>query len=292
MSAPHADATLPEKAFVWLQRLLPTLALSSLIHRIAAIRHPATKNWLIKRFLKHFPVDLSEAIWDKPENYDSFNAFFTRPLKPGARTLDADPMTLVSPADGRISQLGRIENGQIFQAKGHVYSAADLLGSEEAAAPFDGGGFCTIYLAPHNYHRVHMPATGILKSWSYVPGQLFSVNDATARLLPGLFTRNERVCARFDTVYGPLAVVLVGALLVGGIETVWSGPVTPPHGGEANDYEPMNTTKLTRGDELGRFNMGSTVILLSAPGKIRWSDELDAGEAVRMGQALGRLAKG
>lgn len=292
MTAPAGDARLPEKAFVWLQKLLPTLALSTLIHRIAKIRHPGFKNRLIRSFMRFFPVDLSEAAWDKPENYGSFNEFFTRPLKPGARTLDPDPMTLVSPADGRISQLGRIENGHIFQAKGHVYSAADLLGSEELARPFDGGGFCTVYLAPHNYHRVHMPATGILKTWSYEPGRLFSVNDVTARLLPGLFTRNERVCAIFDTVYGPMAVVLVGALLVGGIETVWSGPVTPPHGGEANSYEPMNAVKLTRGNELGRFNMGSTVIMLTAPGKIRWSDNLHAGDTVQMGDALGRLARG
>ena len=287
MNGKHRLQQLKARLFVQSQRLLPTHALSLLIHHLAQVRTPRVKNALIRSFLRFYPVDLQEALWEDPERYEHFNAFFTRPLKPGARPLDPDPTALLSPADGTISQFGTIEQGQIIQAKGMHYSAADLLGDAALAAPFDGGGFCTIYLAPHNYHRVHMPATGMLRSWNYVPGRLFSVNATTAGLMPRLFARNERVCAIFDTVCGPMAIVLVGALLVGGIETVWSGPITPPHGGEARQYEPAGTVQLNRGDELGRFNMGSTVILLTAPGRIGWAETLAPQRPLRMGEALG-----
>ena len=280
------------RLFVTIQRLLPTLLLSTGMHHLTRVRWPAFKNAFIRIFMRHFKISLDEALIQEVEQFEHFNAFFTRELKPGARSIAADENTLVSPADGAISQFGKIEHDQIFQAKGQVYSCADLLGDAVWAERYLGGSFCTIYLAPFNYHRVHAPAAMRLQQWRYQPGRLFSVNQVTAQLMPRLFARNERLCAEFDTEFGPMAVVLVGALLVGGIETVWSGPVTPPHGQDAGSYTPMSPFALKRGEELGRFNMGSTVILLSAADRLDWQPQLQAGSVVRMGQALatGRAA--
>jgi phosphatidylserine decarboxylase len=292
MSADANEATAADRLFVQLQLLLPTRFLSGLVYRITRIRHVGFKNWLIKLFVRHFPVDLEEAEFARVENYDSFNHFFTRELKPGARTIEPSARSMVSPVDGMVSQAGEIRAGQLIQAKGHDFSLMHLLRDDsETAERFANGSFCTIYLAPFNYHRIHMPLTGKLRHWSYVPGRLFSVNAATARALPNLFTRNERICAVFDTDVGPFALIMVGALFVGSMETVWSGQVTPPHlrqGGER--YEPMGQVNLAKGQEMGRFNMGSTVILLAPPDTVGWNANIVPGKAVRMGEAIGRMS--
>lgn len=288
--AAETDATVRDRLFAGLQLLLPTRWLSALVFRITQIRQPAFKHALIRMFLRGFTVDLSEAEFEIPDNYDSFNHFFTRALKPGARPLPKDLQAFVSPVDGTISQFGEIRDGRIIQAKGRDYSVLELLGGDaETAATFMNGRFCTIYLAPYNYHRIHMPIHGRLKKWSYVPGRLFSVNAATARALPNLFARNERLNAIFSTPAGDIALTMVGALFVGSLETVWAGRVTPPHlRGAPAQYETMNPVVLGRGEELGRFNMGSTVILLAPPGAVDWMDTLAPGKTVRMGEAIGR----
>jgi phosphatidylserine decarboxylase len=273
--------------FADLQLVLPTRLLSWCMYRLTRIRAPWFKNAFIRIFMRLFSIRLDEAEFEVPENYESFNHFFTRALKKGVRPLAPEPATLC-PVDGTVSQFGAIEDGRLFQAKGHRYSAAELLGSDENAAPFLGGQFATIYLAPYNYHRIHMPLTGELLWWRYIPGRLFSVNSATARAMPNLFARNERVVAVFDTRFGPLAMVLVGALFVGSMETVWAGQISPPHRRSAGDgnYTPMSPVQLLRGAEMGRFNMGSTVILLSAGRRLRWHESLAPGLPVRVGQTL------
>lgn len=288
--SPDGGASTPDRLFVLLQLCLPTRWLSALVHRIANIRHTAFKNALIRLFLRGYTVDLAESEYAIAENYASFNHFFTRALKPGARPLPEVADAFVSPVDGTVSQLGAIRDGRIFQAKGHEYSVLELLaGDEDAARRFANGSFCTIYLAPYNYHRIHMPVDGRLRRWSYVPGRLFSVNAATARAMPGLFARNERLNAVFETQAGDVAVSMIGALFVGSLETVWAGCVSPPHvRGEPQHYEPMNPVLLGRGEELGRFNMGSTVILLAEPGALEWSAGLAPGSVLRMGQQIGR----
>lgn len=280
-----------DRLFALLQLILPTRWLSLLVHHVAGIRHEGFKNLLIRLFLRGYTIDLNEAEFALPQNYESFNHFFTRALKPGARPLPEDPLAFVSPVDGTVSQCSDIRDGRIFQAKGHRYSVLELLGGDAAAAErFAQGRFCTIYLAPYNYHRIHMPYPGTLSKWSYVPGRLFSVNAATARAMPNLFARNERLNALFEHAGGgQFALTMVGALFVGSLETVWAGRVSPPHlRGEPMHYETMTPVMLDRGDELGRFNMGSTVILLAAPGVLEWSQPLAPGRVVRMGEAIGR----
>lgn len=220
--------------------------------------------------------------------YPTFNAFFTRALKPGARPL-ADPERFVlSPADGGVSQIGDIADGRIVQAKARDYSVAELLaGDAAAAARFDGGRFMTIYLSPSDYHRVHMPAAGTLRQTRYVPGDLFSVNGVTAEGVERLFARNERLACLFDTPLGAMASVMVGAMIVAGVETVWDGRVTP-HGKAVEQRDFANGPRFAAGDEMGRFYLGSTVVLLFEPGKVEWLPELGPGATVRMGQALGR----
>jgi phosphatidylserine decarboxylase len=292
MNSTEADgrAGLSDRMFAALQRVLPTRWLSSVVHRIAQIQQPAFKNTLIRLFMRGFKIDLSEAERSHVEDYVSFNDFFTRALKPDARPLAPEPDTFLSPVDGTISQFGRIRDGRLIQAKGHSYSLLDLLaGDTERAAAFADGEFCTIYLAPYNYHRIHMPLDGRLQRWTYVPGRLFSVNAATARALPNLFARNERLNAIFDTATGPIGLVMVGALFVGSLETVWAGTVSPPHlRTEPTEYEPMTPVQLLRGAEMGRFNMGSTVILLAPANTLRWDKTLHPGLPVRQGQSLAR----
>lgn len=288
------EASFGDRLFVKLVSLLPTRLLSTLVYRIARIHHPGFKNWLIRIFIGRFKeVNLEEAEFSRIENYDSFNHFFTRALKAEARSIDPSPRALVSPVDGTVAQFGEIRAGQLMQAKGHDYSLMHLLkGDHETAERFSNGSFCTIYLAPYNYHRIHMPLTGNLRHWSYVPGRLFSVNAATARALPNLFTRNERICAIFDTDVGPFGMVLVGALFVGSMETVWAGQVTPPHlrHGTGEVYQPMNPVTLGKGMEMGRFNMGSTVILLAPPDTVGWNANLSTGMMVQVGESIGRLS--
>ena len=284
MTSPLAD-----RLFVLTQYLLPKRALTQLAGAVARAQGGAFTRAVIRRFVARYGVDMSEAAEPRLESYASFNDFFSRALRPGARPLaQAD---YLCPVDGAISQLGAIERGQIFQAKGHSYSAAALLaGDEPLAAQFDGGQFATVYLSPRDYHRIHMPCAGRLTRMVYVPGELFSVNPATARSVPGLFARNERVVCLFDTARGPLALVLVGAAIVGSMATVWHGVVNPPRPGRIcrRDYAGQNID-LAQGAEMGRFLLGSTVVLLWPPGALRFAPDCAPGSAVRMGQALGRI---
>ena len=270
--------------------VLPHRLLSSLARRLAYSTNPRTKQWLIDTVVRKFGVNLAEAAEPDPTAYPSFNAFFTRALKPGARRADPDPRTLVMPADGRISQLGAIKDGRIFQAKGQSFTAAELLGDEAAALPFREGLFATVYLSPKDYHRVHMPWTGTLRETIHVPGRLFSVGPDAVSRVPRLFARNERLVCLFDTDFGPMASVMVGALLVSGVETVWSGEEIPAYGDRITrkDYRGQGI-ELKRFEEMARFNYGSTVVVLLPPGVAGFAPELRAESAVQLGEALARL---
>ncbi|MBP7597826.1 archaetidylserine decarboxylase [Pseudoxanthomonas mexicana] len=270
--------------------VLPHRLLSSLARRLAYSTSPGTKQWLIDTVTRKFDVDLSEAAESDPRAYPSFNAFFTRALKPGARVADPDPRALLMPADGHISQCGAIEDGRIFQAKGQSFTAAELLGDAAAAEPFRNGLFATVYLSPRDYHRVHMPWTGTLRETVHVPGRLFSVGTDAVANVPRLFARNERLVCHFDTDFGPMVSVMVGALLVSGVETVWSGEEIPPYGTAITrkDYRGKGIT-LERFAEMARFNYGSTVIVLLPPGVATLSPELRAESPVRLGQRLATL---
>ena len=267
--------------------LLPHRLMSSLARRLAYSSSPRTKQWLIDTVTRKFEVDLSEAAQSDARAYPTFNAFFTRALKPGARVADPDPRALLMPADGHISQCGAIENGRIFQAKGQSFTAAELLGDEEAAKPFANGLYATVYLSPRDYHRVHMPWTGTLRETVHVPGRLFSVGTAAVAAVPRLFARNERLVCHFDTSFGPMVSVMVGALLVSGVETVWSGEEIPRYGDAITrkDWRGKNIT-LERFAEMARFNYGSTVVVLLPPGVAELAPELGPEAPVRLGQRL------
>ncbi len=272
-----------EELYIALQRLLPQHSLSRLLGKVAESEIPWLKNALIRTAVRHYGIDMADAQEEDPAHYTSFNRFFTRALKPDARPLEGGDNTLVSPADGTLSQFGTIDRGQIFQAKGHTFSTRALLGcSEDRAAGFDGGSFATIYLAPRDYHRVHMPLAGELTECRYIPGRLFSVNEVTARGVPGLFARNERLVCHFDTAAGPMAVVLVGAIFVAGIRTPWREYFHPRQCREEQFNPPR---PFARGEELGQFCFGSTVIVAMAEG-CRWREIHQPGNKVRMGQAL------
>jgi phosphatidylserine decarboxylase len=272
--------------------VLPHRFLSSLARRLAYSTSPGTSRWLIDTVTKKFNVDLGEAANPDPRSYPSFNAFFTRALKPGARVADADPRALLMPADGHISQCGPIEDGRIFQAKGQSFTAAELLGDAAAAEPFRNGLFATVYLSPRDYHRVHMPWTGTLRETVHVPGRLFSVGTDAVANVPRLFARNERLVCHFDTDFGPMVSVMVGALLVSGVETVWSGEEIPAYGTAITrkDYRGKGIT-LERFAEMARFNYGSTVIVLLPPGVAEIAPELKAETPVRLGQRLATLVR-
>ena len=267
--------------------VLPHRLLSSLARRLAYSQRPTIKQWLIDTVTRKFGVDLSEAAQPDPTAYPSFNAFFTRALKPGVRTPDADPRALLMPADGHISQCGPIVEGRIFQAKGQGFTAAELLGSEADAAPFRDGSFATVYLSPRDYHRVHMPWTGTLRETVHVPGRLFSVGTDAVASVPRLFARNERLVCHFDTDFGPMVQVMVGALLVSGVETVWGGVEIPAYGDAITrkDYRGRGIT-LERFAEMARFNYGSTVIVLLPKGAATLDPALHAESPVRLGQRL------
>jgi phosphatidylserine decarboxylase len=248
------------------------------------------RRWLIDAVTRKFGVDLSEAENADPATYASFNAFFTRALRPGVRMPDPDPRAVLMPADGRVSQCGRIEDGRIFQAKGMSFTAEELLADEDAASPFQNGLFATVYLSPKDYHRVHMPWTGTLRETVHVPGRLFSVGPAAVRMVPRLFARNERLVCHFDTSVGPMAVVMVGALLVSGVETIWSGIEIPRYGNAVTvkDYRGANIT-IERFAEMARFNYGSTVIVLLPDGVATLAPGLTAESAVSLGERLATL---
>ena len=273
----------------YLTYVLPHRLLSSAARKLAYSPSPRIKQWLIDTVTRKFGVDLGEAAQPDAKSYPTFNAFFTRALKPGARVADPDPRVLLMPADGRISQCGPIENGHIFQAKGHSFTAAELLGDAEAAKPFENGLFATVYLSPKDYHRVHMPWTGTLRETVHVPGRLFSVGTAAVATVPRLFARNERLVCHFDTSFGPMASVMVGALLVSGVETVWSGVEIPRYGDAITrkDWRGKGIV-LERFAEMARFNYGSTVIVLLPPGVAELAPGLNAETPVRLGQALAR----
>ncbi|WP_454830281.1 archaetidylserine decarboxylase [Pseudoxanthomonas wuyuanensis] len=273
---------------------LPHRLLSSLARRLAYSSSPRLKQWLIDTVTRRFGVDLSEAAESDAAAYPTFNAFFTRALKPGARVADPDPRALLMPADGHVSQCGSIgrdgDPGRIFQAKGQSFSAAELLGDAQSAQAFEGGLFATVYLSPRDYHRVHMPWTGTLRETVHIPGRLFSVGTAAVAHVPRLFARNERLVCHFDTDFGPMASVMVGALLVSGVETVWSGMEIPAYGDRITrkDYRGKGIV-LERFAEMARFNYGSTVIVLLPPGVAELAGQLRAESPVRLGQALAHL---
>jgi len=276
------------RLFVWFQHVLPQHALSRLVLRATRVRAPWFKNWLIRGFLRLYAIDMADAAQPDPFRYASFNEFFTRALRSDARSVAKEPREIACPVDGVISEAGKIDGDTLLQAKGRNYTLKELLASRAWAKDFEGGSFATIYLAPFNYHRVHMPLAGRLRETVYVPGRLFSVNAATASLVPRLFARNERVLTWFDTTCGEFALILVGALNVGSIATVWAGDITPAPRRVATTLPPQ-AVSLDKGEELGRFNMGSTVILLFQKDRARWNAELRAGATVRLGQSLGYL---
>jgi phosphatidylserine decarboxylase len=281
------------RAFVALQHLLPQHGISRLVLTATRSRSPAFKNALINLFMKGFKPDMSDAVLTDPTAYESFNEFFTRALRDGTRPVDQDPRAIVSPVDGTVSEAGPLTEDKLLQAKGHHYSLRALLAGESSwERSFAGGSFATIYLAPYNYHRIHMALPGELRESFYVPGRLFSVNRTTAQLVPGLFSRNERVFCGFDAGGMPWAILLIGALNVGSMATVWHGDVTPRKHREVTALpvtDVMSPLTLAKGDEMARFNMGSTIILLFPPGAAQWNESLVAGRTLRMGERIGTL---
>jgi len=274
---------LKKQIFIQAQRVVPQHQLSRVVGKLAASENPIVKNTVIQAFKAQYGIDMSIAEQSNALKYKSFNEFFTRSLKDGVRAIDDSPNSIVSPADGAISQLGKIEDGDIFQAKGQSFSVEKLIADPQLAEPFKNGQFATVYLSPKDYHRVHMPFAGTLTETLYVPGELFSVNQTTAENIPGLFARNERMVCLFDTELGRMAVVLVGAMIVAGIETVATGKVKPTGRLELNQHNLL----LEKGAELGRFYLGSTAVILFEQDKMQWDAMFKANSVVVMGEALG-----
>jgi len=293
MTPATSSPTLRARLFVGVQHLLPQHLLSRLVLHLTRSRLRPLKRALIGAFVRHFRPDMHDAQNSDPQSYPSFNAFFTRALRPGSRPSAPEPLALTSPVDGTVSQIGRLEGSRIVQAKGHHYTLEALLAADaERTQALRGGAFATLYLAPYNYHRIHMPLAGELRAAWFVPGRLFSVNATTAAAVPGLFARNERVVLLFED--GPLvwALVMVGALFVGSMSTVWHGDVAPRRGRRITALPLIGERaplRLPRGAELGRFNMGSTVILLLPPQTLEWRSGLNPGQPIRVGETLGRL---
>lgn len=278
------------RLFAYLQYVLPKYWLTAIVYRLARIRNVSVKDFLITQFVRLYDVDTSEIKQKLPDDFATFNDFFIRELQVDARPVASDSLALVSPVDGTVSQAGQLRGDAILQAKGIEYSLDDLLATNlDEARNFADGSFATIYLAPYNYHRVHAPVGGTLVSASYVPGDLFSVNAATAMHVPGLFRRNERLILNMATEQGPVAVILVGALNVGSISTPWSGEIRPRSSGVVENIELGDEVHVEKGDLLGWFNMGSTVILLAPIESLEWDDAMRAGSTVRMGEQIGRL---
>ncbi|MEB3768310.1 archaetidylserine decarboxylase [Acinetobacter sp. MD2] len=276
---------LKKQLFLQAQHLVPQHQLSRVVGKVAASENPIVKNIAIQAFKSKYKIDMSIAQQKNALAYKSFNEFFTRGLQNGVREVDAALNSIVSPADGMISQLGDIVEGQVFQAKGQHFSVDQLIADPQLAAPFQNGQFATVYLSPKDYHRVHMPFAGTLTETLYVPGELFSVNQVTAENVPGLFARNERMVCLFDTEIGRMAVVLVGAMIVAGIETVATGKVKPTGRLELQQHH----MTLNKGDELGRFYLGSTAVVLFEPNTMRWDEAFKAESMVKMGERMGVL---
>lgn len=282
-----------DQLFAFAQQITPQKTLSRLIGRIAECTNPSVKNTFIDQFIKKYRVDMSEAINEDPKSYRNFNDFFTRAIKPELRPIASGEQTIACPADGAISQIGDIEFGTIYQAKGRHYSLTELLGGDaELSNQFLGGKFATVYLSPRDYHRVHMPLDGKLVKMVHIPGKLFSVNKVTAEQIPNVFARNERTVCLFETEAGPMAVILVGAMIVASIETVWTGQVTPfSKQVQTWDYAKLADVSLKKGEEMGRFKLGSTAIVLFGKDAIEWDSHFEAETETRMGMAFGSLLK-
>lgn len=280
-----------DQLFAFAQHITPQKTLSRTIGRIAECKNTWVKNTFIRQFVKKYQVDMSEAINSDPTSYRNFNDFFTRAIHPELRPICNEANSIVCPADGAISQLGGIEHGTLLQAKGHTYSLTSLLGGDAAlSSQFLGGSFATVYLSPKDYHRVHMPLTGKLTKMIHIPGKLFSVNKVTAEQIPSVFARNERTVCLFDTEAGPMAVILVGAMIVASIETVWAGQVTPFNKNVvAWDYQELNDITIKKGEEMGRFKLGSTAIVLFGKDAIHWNESLAAETPTKMGMHFGKI---
>jgi len=284
-------ANLWDKLKVLPQYFIPQHFLTSLVYRLTRSETTWFKNFIIKQFIKVFKVDMSLAQNPDPESYTSFNTFFTRQLRSEARPVSSDDRNIISPVDGTISQTGNIENDTIIQAKGKSYTLKHLLLEDELVTIFSGGTFATLYLAPKDYHRIHMPISGKLSCMIYVPGKLFAVNSHTARAVNAVFAKNERVINIFNTDIGPMAMVMVGALFVGTMETVWAGQITPAKDRIISNaqYSDGETISLEQGQEMGRFNMGSTVILLFPKDVMQWSTDIVADKTIVMGEKIARV---
>lgn len=281
--------------FLLLQRMMPKRLITAIVHRLARIRVRLIKDFLIRSFVKFYEVNLDEVRKSAPDGFTSFNDFFTRELEHGSRPIDSSDLSIVSPADGIISAAGSIKKNAVLQAKGIDYSLEELLATDlDEAQRYYDGSFATIYLAPFNYHRVHAPLAGELVAARFVPGSLFSVNLTTVSFLRGLFTRNERLICHFRTAAGPMVLIFVGALNVGSITTPWTGEIRPRKGNMVENIDLQSSSQaktVNKGDLLGWFNMGSTIILLLPPGVCDWRSGLESGEALRMGEALGRIVQ-
>lgn len=286
-------ATTSDKLFAALQYALPKRLLSRFIYSVMRCESPAIRRLIISNFLRGYDVNMAEAVQSDPHAYHSFNDFFTRALRPDARPIAGATDVVVSPVDGTLSQCGGVHGQTMMQAKGHHYSLAELLANDaEAVDAYRDGSFACIYLAPYNYHRIHMPFAGRLRSTVYVPGDLFSVNAATARAVPRVFARNERAICDFDTAIGRMAVILVGALFVGSMETVYSGEINPPPRRRKRPQliEQGAGREFAKGEELGRFNMGSTVVMLFQRDRVRWEDSLVPDLKVKLGEVIGQTS--
>jgi len=280
-----------KRLFILFQYCVPQHTLSRIAGWFASTKIGFIKSVFIRWFAKKYWVSLDEAARQSLSDYESFNDFFTRELRPGARQIDLSPNNIISPADGAISQAGKINVSRIFQAKGRVYSLEELLARKDLVDTYKNGHFATIYLSPKDYHRVHMPISGKLTSTSYVPGDLFSVNPTTVENVPELFARNERLVCHFDTELGSMCVILVGAMIVAGIETTWSGHVAPAKTRHIVHTSSEDEVYLEKGAELGRFKLGSTVILLFQENKIDWNSNLKADAPVKMGRTIASIVK-
>ena len=283
MTFKEALTTLP-------QYILPHHFLSTVMSKFTHSEIKVWKNLMISQIIKFYGVNMSESKEQNIDNFSSFNQFFTRELNPDVRPVTTVKNAIACPADGAVSQAGIIEQGKIFQAKGKSFSAIDLLGGDaERAKPFENGSFTTIYLSPKDYHRLHMPVKGTLTEMVHIPGRLFSVNTATTNSVPGLFARNERVACLFDTEHGPMALILVGAIFVSSVETTWHGVVTPPTIDSVRTWKYQNNEiVISKGEEMGRFNMGSTIIVLFGKDKIEWEESFKAGKTVKLGEMIGK----
>lgn len=281
-----------QRAKVAFQYIMPQLYLTQLAGWFAQQKWGAVTHFVIKIFAKKYNVDMSEAKKENFSDYESFNQFFIRELKDDARKINENPTALCLPADGRVSQIGHIDDGRLLQAKGHFFSLSDLLaGDEELVNTFKNGEFATIYLSPRDYHRVHMPCDATLRKMIYVPGDLFSVNPFLAEHVPNLFARNERVICVFDTAFGPMVQILVGATITASMSTVWAGVINPPRTGEVKvwTYQGDNAIKLTKGQEMGAFQLGSTVINLFPANSVTLAEHLEVDVPVRMGEILATM---